>query len=127
MKRFYLFLMVFALLAAADTLSAASVSDENDKKEIVLTKRDIEKNIERSSFDGVMAFFCSGASEVEINCSNEGNVAIYLFNSRNQMCGYAEFDSSVMSFERINVPKESGTYNIAIITDKSYSEGSFTK
>ena len=59
--------------------------------------------------------------------SNEGNVAIYLFNSRNQMCGYAEFDSSVMSFERINVPKESGTYNIAIITDKSYSEGSFTK
>lgn len=119
--------MVFALLVAADTLSAASISDENDKKEIVLIKRDIEKNIERSGFDGVMAFYCSFASEIEINCSNGGDVAVYLFNSRNQMCGYAEFDSSVISFERLDVPKESGTYHIAIITDRSYSEGSFTK
>lgn len=43
------------------------------------------------------------------------------------MCGYAEFDSSVISFERLDVPKESGTYHIAIITDRSYSEGTFTK
>lgn len=46
-----------------------------------------------------------------------------MLNSR----GYAEFDSSVISFERLDVPKESGTYHIAIITDRSYSEGTFTK
>ncbi len=127
MKRFYLFFTVFALLVAANALNATAISDENDKKEIVLTKRDIEKNLERSGLDGVIAFYCSGASEVEINCSNEGNVAVYLFNSRYQMCSYAEFDSSVISFERLDVPKESGTYHIAIISDISYSEGTFTK
>ena len=67
------------------------------------------------------------SSEIEVCCSDEGNVVIYLFNSRNQMCGYAEFDSTMTASERLDVPKQSGTYHIAIITDMSYSEGSFTK
>ena len=54
-------------------------------------------------------------------------VMIYLFNSRNQLCGYAEFNSSETPFERLDVPKQAGTYHIAIITDRSYSEGSFVK
>lgn len=43
------------------------------------------------------------------------------------MCGYAEYDSAETPVERLDVPKQSGTYHIVIITDKSYSEGTFVK
>lgn len=67
------------------------------------------------------------SSELEICCIDEGTVSVYLFNFRNQMCGYAEFDSSETPVEWLDVPKQSGTYHIVIITDKSYSEGTFVK
>lgn len=102
-----------------------SQDDVEREKVIVCTK---DKSVyDRAGTYSIEVFLLPLLSELEINCSDEGNVAVYLFNFRNQLCGYTEFDSSVTSFERLDVPKESGTYHIAIITDKSYSEGTFTK
>ncbi len=127
MKSFYSLLVALLLLSVANGMKASSVIDDGNKKEIILINRGIENHNERSLYHNVEAFYCLQTEDVEVTCYDEGSVAVYLFNSRNQMCGFTEFDSSVVTCERLDVPKGSGTYHITIITDKSYSEGSFTK
>lgn len=106
--------------------SALRASDDIVKKDVVITTQN--KNIyDRDGSHGVEVFLMTISSELEICCIDEGTVSVYLFNSRNQMCGYAEYDSAETPVERLDVPKQSGTYHIVIITDKSYSEGTFVK
>lgn len=114
------------LLAICPSASALRASDDIVKKDVVITTQN--KNIyDRDGSHGVEVFLMTISSELEICCIDEGTVSVYLFNSRNQMCGYAEYDSAETPVERLDVPKQSGTYHIVIITDKSYSEGSFAK
>lgn len=114
------------LLAICPSASALRASDDIVKKDVVITTQN--KNIyDRDGSHGVEVFLLTLSSELEICCTDEGAVSIYLFNSRNQMCGYAEYDSLDKPVERLDVPKPSGTYHIVIITDKSYSEGTFAK
>lgn len=126
MKMKCLLLSLFALVAIGGFTTRANYTNDNVVKKEIVVKQD-KSDYDRSDSYSVKVYYLPLSSEIEVNCLDQGGVAVYLFNSRNQMCGYAEFDSSEMSFERIDVPKESGTYYIAIITDKSYSEGSFTK
>lgn len=114
------------LLAICLSASALRASDDIVKKDVVITTQN--KNIyDRDGSHGVEVFLMTISSELEICCIDEGTVSVYLFNSRNQMCGYAEYDSAETPVERLDVPKQSGTYHIVIITDKSYSEGTFVK
>lgn len=106
-------------------MKAAEKDEEKISVEVQTVKG--KNDYERDLNERIQVYYYYLSNFLEINCCGEGNVICYLFNSRNQMCGYAEFDSSVISFERLDVPKESGTYHIAIITDRSYSEGTFTK
>lgn len=119
--------LFLALLLFGGVTAKANIAYDNDiKKEVVVVTQD-KSNYDRSQPDFITVFYLPLSSEIEVNCTNEGHVSVYLFNSRNQMCGYAEYDSAETPVERLDVPKQSGTYHIAIITDKSYSEGSFTK
>lgn len=114
------------LLAICPSASALRASDDIVKKDVVITTQN--KNIyDRDGSHGVEVFLMIISSELEICCIDEGTVSVYLFNSRNQMCGYAEYDSAETPVEWLDVPKQSGTYHIVIITDKSYSEGTFVK
>ncbi len=123
---------LYSILAALLLITANSYGQllddgQKSKSEIILTTRQGLGDYERSSYNEIKAFYLPLLSELEINCSDEGVVSLYLFNSRNQMCGYAEYDSAENPVGRLDVPKQSGTYHIVIITDKSYSEGSFAK
>ena len=102
---------------------------EQDEEKVSVEIQTVKgkNDYERDLNNRIQVYYYRLSNFLEITCSGEGNVICYLFNSRNQLCGYSEFDSAETLFERIDVPKESGTYHIAIITDKSYSEGSFTK
>lgn len=116
-------LMLFAICTSA---SAQCASDNIVKQDVVITTKN--KNIyDRDGSHRIEVFLMTLSSELEIYCMDEGVVSVYLFNSRNQMCGYAEYDSAENPVGRLDVPKQSGTYHIVIITDKSYSEGSFAK
>ena len=114
------------LFIGAITAKANLTFDNIIKKEVVVVTQD-KSNYDRSQPDFVTVFYLPLSSEIEVNCPGEGLASVYLFNFRNQMCGYAEFDSAETSVERLDVPKQSGTYHVVIITDNSYSEGSFTK
>ena len=127
MKKKLIILVQFVLLTIGINTNATTSYDDIEKKEVVLVTQDKSSHYERISSSCTKVFLLTLSSEIEVCCSDEGNVAIYLFNSRNQMCGYTEFDSTMTASERLAVPKQSGIYHIAIITDKSYSEGSFTK
>lgn len=116
-----------ALLFIGAIAAKANLTFDNIVKKEVVVKTQDKSNYDRSQPDFITVFYLPLSSEIEVNCPAEGLVSVYLFNFRNQMCGYAEFDSSETSVERLDVPKQSGTYHIVIITDKSYSEGSFTK
>lgn len=118
------FLALFFI--GAITAKANLTFDNIVKKEVVVKTQD-KSNYDRSQPDFITVFYLPLSSEIEVNCPDEGLVSVYLFNFRNQMCDYAEFDSSETPVEWLDVPKQSGTYRIVIITDKSYSEGSFTK
>ena len=125
MKR--LLLSLFALVAiGVFTTRANYTTDDNVVKKEIVVNQD-KSDYDRSDPYNIKVYYLPLSSEIEVNCLDQGGVSVYLFNSRNQMCGYAEFDSSVTSFERLDVPKESGIYHIAIITDRSYSEGTFAK
>lgn len=104
-------------------------SAEKDEEKVSVEIQTVKgkNDYERDLNNRIQVYYYRLSNFLEITSSVEGNVICYLFNSRNQLCGYSEFDSEETLFERIDVPKESGTYYIAIITDKSYSEGSFTK
>lgn len=125
MKRLLLSLFALVIIGVFTTRANCTTDDNVVKKEIVVNQD--KSDYDRSDPYSIKVYYLHLSSEIEVNCLDQGGVAVYLFNSRNQMCGYAEFDSSVISFERLDVPKESGTYHIAIITDRSYSEGTFTK
>lgn len=125
MKRFLLSLFALVAIGVFTTRANYTTDDNVVKKEIVVHQD--KSDYDRSDPYSVKVYYLPLFSEIEVNCLDQGGVSVYLFNSRNQMCGYAEFDSSVISFERLDVPKESGTYHIAIVTNRSYSEGSFTK
>lgn len=125
MKRLLLSLFALVIIGVFTTRANCTTDDNVVKKEIVVNQD--KSDYDRSDPYSIKVYYLPLSSEIEVNCLDQGCVAVYLFNSRNQMCGYAEFDSSVISFERLDVPKESGTYHIAIITDRSYSEGTFTK
>lgn len=116
-----------ALLFIGAITSKANLTFDNIIKKEVVVKTEDQSIYDRSQPDFITVFYLPLSSEIEVNCPDEGHVSVYLFNSRNQMCGYAEYDSAETPVERLDVPKQSGTYHIAIITDKSYSEGSFTK
>lgn len=114
------------LLAICPSASVLRASDDIVKKDVVITTQN--KNIyDRDGSHGVEVFLMAVSSELEICCIDEGTVSVYLFNSRNQMCGFTEYNSAENPVERLDVPKQSGTYHIVIITDKSYSEGTFAK
>ena len=116
-------LMLFAICASASALCAP---DNIVKQDVVITTKN--KNIyDRDGSHRIEVFLMTLSSELEIYCMDEGVVSVYLFNSRNQMCGYAEYDSAENPVGRLDVPKQYGTYHIVIITDKSYSEGTFNK
>lgn len=119
----FLALLFFGAITAKANLTFDNIII---KKEVVVKTQD-KSNYDRSQPDFITVFYLPLSSEIEVNCPDEGLVSVYLFNFRNQMCGYAEFDSSDTPVEWLDVPKQSGTYHIVIITDKSYSEGSFTK
>lgn len=125
MKRLLLSLFALVIIGVFTTRANCTTDDNVVKKEIVVNQD--KSDYDRSDPYSIKVYYLPLSSEIEVYCLDQGGVAVYLFNSRNQMCGYAEFDSSVIYFERLDVPKESGTYHIAIITDRSYSEGSFTK
>lgn len=127
MKKKLIILVQFVLLTIGINTNATTSYDDIEKKEVVLVTQDKSSHYDRSSSSCTKVFLLTLSSEIEVCCSDEGNVVIYLFNSRNQMCGYAEFDSTMTASERLAVPKQSGIYHIAIITDMSYSEGCFTK
>lgn len=127
MKKKLIILVQFVLLTIGINTNATTSYDDIEKKEVVLVTQDKSSHYDRSSYSCTKVFLLTLSSEIEVCCSDEGNVVIYLFNSRNQMCGYAEFDSTMTASERLDVPKQSGIYHIVIITDMSYSEGSFTK
>lgn len=127
MKKKLLILAHFVLLTIVTNMYALNSYDDIVRKEIVVVTQDKSSHYDRSSSSCIKVFLLELSSEIEVCCSDEGNVVIYLFNSRNQMCGYAEFDSTMTASERLAVPKQSGIYHIAIITDMSYSEGCFTK
>lgn len=101
--------------------------DTPDKVSIDLQTVKDKNHYERDLYDSIKADYYFRGSRLEISCADEGVVSVYLFNSRNQMCGYSEYDSAENPIGRLDVPKQSGTYHIVIITDKSYSEGSFAK
>lgn len=101
--------------------------DTPDKVSIDLQTVKDKSHYERDYCNSIQADYYFRVSRLEVSCPGEGLVSVYLFNFRNQMCGYAEFDSAETSVERLDVPKQSGTYHVVIITDNSYSEGSFTK
>lgn len=106
----------------------ANAKDEvEDKISIEIQTIKDKNDYERDLFYNIQVYYYVNQSSLEITCYNEGMVMIYLFNSRNQLCGYSEFNSSETPFERLDVPKQAGTYHVAIITDRSYSEGSFVK
>lgn len=126
MKTLYSILAAL-LLITANSYGQLQDDGQKSKSEIILTTRQGLGDYERSSYNEIKAFYLPLLSELEINCSGEGVVSVYLFNSRNQMCGYAEYDSEENPVGRLDVPKQSGTYHIVIITDKSYSEGTFAK
>lgn len=106
---------------------ACTKEDNVDKIAVDLQTVDDKNHYERGFHNGVIANYYIRLSQLEIICPDEGAVSVQLFNSRNKMCGHAGFDSAETPVEVIDVPKQSGTYRIIIVTDKSYSEGSFTK
>lgn len=127
MRTIYSILVALLLMTANSYGQLLQDDGQKSKSEIILTTRQGLGDYERSSYNEIKAFYLPLLSKLEINCPAEGLVSVYLFNFRNQMCGYAEFDSSETPVEWLDVPKQSGTYHIVIITDKSYSEGTFVK
>lgn len=95
-------------------MKAAEKDEEKISVEVQTVKG--KNDYERDLNERIQVYYYYLSNFLEINCCGEGNVICYLFNSRNQLCGYSEFDSTETLFERIDVPKDSGTYHIAIIT-----------
>lgn len=129
MKRSRLLLVLsvfyFVNLVFCGYVDAGNVTEDKISIEIQTIK---DKNdYERDLFHRIQVYYYVNQSSLEITCYNKGMVMVYLFNSRNQLCGYVEFNSSETPFERLDVPEQAGSYHIAIITDRSYSEGSFVK
>lgn len=129
MKKVISILVLSISLMCGLFISGQMKAAEKDEEKISVEVQTVKgkNDYERDLHDQIQIYYYRLSNFLEITCSGEGNVFFYLFNSRNQLCGYSEFDSAETIFERIDVPKESGTYHIAIITDRSYSEGSFTK
>jgi hypothetical protein len=121
------FLSLLAFIVIGILTAGADLSDDTIvKKEIIVTSQD-KSNYDRNAPCCINAFYLPMSSEVEVSCFGEGVVTVYLFNSRNQLCGYADFDSSETYLEKMDVPSQSGMYYLIIITATTYSEGSFSK
>lgn len=118
------FPLMYGLLKCGQ-MKAAEKDEEKISVEIQTVKG--KNDYERDLNDRIQVYYYCISNFLEVTCYGESDVICYMFNSRNQLCGYAEFDSSVTSFGRIDVPEESGAYHIVIITSRSYYEGSFVK
>lgn len=129
MKINYLMLALLASCLASFSLCCLADAKEETPDKITIELQTVkDKNhYERDLYNSVLAYYYIVADQLEVSCTGEGNVTAYLFNSCNQMCSYAEYDSEENPVGRLDVPKQSGTYHIVIITDKSYSEGTFAK
>lgn len=117
---------MFALVTIGIFTTRANYTDDNVVKKEIIVNQD-KSDYDRSDSYNIKVYYLPLSSEIEVNCLGQGEVSVHLFNSRNQLCGYTEFNSSETPFERLDVPKQAGTYHVAIITDRSYSEGSFVK
>ncbi len=126
MKMKRLLLSLFALVTIGIFTTRANYTDDNVVKKEIVVNQD-KSDYDRSDAYNIKVYYLPLSSEIEVNCLGQGEVSVHLFNSRNQLCGYAEFNSSETPFERLDVPEQAGTYHVAIITDRSYSEGSFVK
>ena len=80
MKRLLLSLFALVLIGVFTTRANCTTDDNVVKKEIVVNQD--KSDYDRSDPYSIKVYYLPLSSEIEVNCLDQGGVAVYLFNSR---------------------------------------------
>lgn len=80
MKRLLLSLFALVIIGVITTRANCTTDDNVVKKEIVVNQD--KSDYDRSDPYSIKVYYLPLSSEIEVNCLDQGGVAVYLFNSR---------------------------------------------
>ena len=80
MKRLLLSLFALVIIGVFTTRANCTTDDNVVKKEIVVNQD--KSDYDRSDPYSIKVYYLPLSSEIEVNCLDQGGVAVYLFNSR---------------------------------------------
>lgn len=128
MKHLLILLTIFCSfsLSYADNKTTAETSNEIENKKVIILRKSIKHQIDRSSSPEAEACYDNMTKTIQLYCSGLKETAIYILSSSGDVT-YSDFlDCDIPQFLTLDAPCITGDYYLIINSPVMYAEGIFT-